>query len=384
MKLRHAARQLVEVLKAYYLKRCTPFMANWIILSRCNCRCPFCELGDKSKQRPDQELSTKRCLELADELAEIGIRVATLSGGEPFLHKDLFLILERLKKHDIDTGIVTNGFSLRRLNDEEIQSMKNNLNSLVISLDSSLAEEHDQLRGFAGLFNRIIEGVRNLQGRGFSRIAFETIIMGPNYKRIPEIVRLAKDLDIQKVMFRPINKIANFPQLGIAPRKDEFADLDVEDVARYVDEGVRVARRLRVDTDLSFNRKWIMAYLRKLNTDAGYFHDDVMGNYFCFIPYIYIVINFDGELLPCLLLRGDGNVTCNPLKDERGKSDHIRGRLARRDFFDACKYCFDQANNNFRFSAFCSPLRNVHSLGLLAKDMLSVYGRFHQPRNRIG
>jgi MoaA/NifB/PqqE/SkfB family radical SAM enzyme len=367
---------LTSVAKSYYLKKDSPCIANWIITAQCNCKCPFCELGIENLYKPDEELSTERCFEVIKEMKEIGIKVVTLSGGEVFLKKDFFKILAELKRNGMKIGIVSNGLLLNSLSEEKIEMLKRNLDSLVISIDSSIAEEHNEYRRTPMLFQLIMKGIDKLQGYGYTNITFESIIMGQNYKRIPELVALTKKKRVKRIMFRPINIISNFPQLTPVSNKDEFADYDVNEIIKYIDIAIKKAKELEVNTDLHVNRKWVVEYFKNLNKKDGYFHDRVMSNYFCFIPFTYLIVNYNGDLLPCLLLRGKGNILQNSIKEERRKSNSIREQLAKREFFPECNCCFDQANNNVRFSAICSPIRNIGVMKELVKDFSSVNKRF--------
>ncbi len=369
-------KEVGKLLNVYYRKKDEPFIANWIITAQCNCKCPFCELGIENKYKPEEEVSTERAFELIDEMKEMGIKYLTLSGGEVFLRKDVYEIIVRLKEAGIKVGIVTNGLLLNSLKEDKFKILLENLDTLIISLDSSVAEEHNHFRRTPMLFELIMKGVDRFKAAGYDNICFESIIMGENYKRIPEILELAKEKGVMKVMFRPINIESNFPQLGTVCNKDEFADYDVDEIVKYIDLGVAKAKELDIDCDIGFNRKWLVEYFRNLKVKKGFFHDRVMGNYFCFIPFTYVIINYDGGLLPCLLLKPRGNVREGKLCDERKKADCVRKRLAGRKFYDICNCCFDQANNNVRFSTMCSPVRNIWSLPKLASDLKSVKRRF--------
>lgn len=370
------AKSLFSVLKSYFLKMDSPFIANWIITSQCNCKCPFCELGVKNIYDPKKELSTERCFELIQELKKMRIKFLTLSGGEVFLRKDIWKILEKLKQAEIKTAIVTNGLMLNSFSKSRIKFLKNNLDSLIISLDSTIPKEHNKFRGMPKLFQLIMKGIEKFQKNGYTNIVFESIIMRQNYKQIPELIKLTKQKRIKKIMFRPINIISNFPNLSHSPNKDKFANYNVNEIIRYIDTGIKVAKKLAVDTDLFFNKRWLIEYFKNLNIKKGFFHDRVMGNYFCFIPFIYIIINYNGDLLPCLLLKGKGNIMKNKLELERNKSNSIRKRLAKRDFFEVCNCCFDQANNNVRFSTLCNPFRNLKSIKSMIFDIISVKKRY--------
>jgi MoaA/NifB/PqqE/SkfB family radical SAM enzyme len=371
-------KNLSKLLKIYYQKKDSPFIANWIITSQCNCKCSFCELGIENKYNPAEEVTTERAFEIVHELKEIGVKYVTFSGGEVFLRKDIWDIIKELKTNGFKVGIVSNGLLLNSLSKEKIEFMNQYLDTLVISIDSSIPSEHNMFRNTPQLFELIMKGIIKLQLQGFKNITFESIIMSQNYKRIPELIQLTKDIGIRKIMFRPINIISNFPQLSKVSNKNEFADYDVEEIIKYIDLGIEKAKKLKVDTDLMFNRKWITEYFKNLKVKDGFFHDKVMKNYFCFIPFAYVIINYNGGLLPCLLLNEKGNIREGCLKEERKKADGIREQLGRREFFDICNCCFDQANNNVRFSTMCSPVLNVKSLKLLFNDVMSVKRRFEK------
>jgi len=136
--------------------------------------------------------------------------------------------------------------------------------------DSSVSEEHNKFRNTPMLFELIMKGITKLQLHGFKNITFESIIMGSNYKRIPSLIELTKEIGVRKIMFRPINIISNFPQLSSVTNKNEFADYDVEEIIKYIDLGIAKAKELNVDTDLIFNRKWITEYFRNLKVKDGF------------------------------------------------------------------------------------------------------------------
>ena len=369
-------KNLSKLMNIYYRKKDSPFIANWIITSQCNCKCSFCELGVEDKYKPEEEVSTERAFEIVKELKDLGIKYVTFSGGEVFMRKDIWEIIRELKNFDFKVGIVSNGLLLNSLSKERIEFMNKYLDTLVVSIDSSVSEEHNKFRNTPMLFELIMKGITKLQLHGFKNITFESIIMGSNYKRIPSLIELTKEIYVRKIMFRPINIISNFPQLSSVTNKNEFADYDVEEIIKYIDFGIAKAKELNVDTDLIFNRKWITEYFRNLKVKDGFFHDKVMKNYFCFIPFAYVIINYNGGLLPCLLLNEKGNVHEGCLREQRKKADGIRDKLAKREFFEVCNSCFDQANNNVRFSTMCNPLLNMRSLPLLFDDVKSVKKRF--------
>lgn len=377
MKTLQALSKLGSVFKAYYFGDCRPFHLNWIITSRCNCRCKFCEFGVNSIYHPNDELSTEECRRLADQLKEAGVKIIVFSGGEVFTRPDFFEILKYVKSLGLTAGVVTNGLLLSTFNEEKINCLKNNLKTLVISLDSPVAEEHDYYRGITGLFNNISRGVKKLQDAGFDRITFQSIIMEPNYRRIPELIEFAHQMKIKKVMFQPINKVTNFPQYDTLEYKDRFVIKDIEAVISFIDQGIKTAKTLRIDTDLIFNRDLLVSYLRNLNQHkGGYFHESVISNYFCFMPFIAGVIFHNADFSPCLMLKPVANLKNVSFKEARKQLTTIKKALKQREFPAECQYCFDQANTNMRFSILCNPIKNITRVRGLISDMYSIFKRF--------
>lgn len=78
---------------------------------RCNYACRACYLGPRLLRPGDRtarEGTTGQWLRLADEAGALGCSFATVTGGEPFLRKDILEILRGLSQHGILTEINTN------------------------------------------------------------------------------------------------------------------------------------------------------------------------------------------------------------------------------------------------------------------------------------
>ena len=92
-------------------------LAHIVPMRRCNLSCTYCnEYDDFSPPVPE-----KIMLERVDRLAEFGLTVLVISGGEPLMHPGLDNIIARARKHGMMAGLITNGYLLnvdriRRLN----------------------------------------------------------------------------------------------------------------------------------------------------------------------------------------------------------------------------------------------------------------------------
>ena len=112
-----------------------PVLAHIIPMRRCNLSCTYCnEYDDHSKPVPIEVM----CQRL-DRLAELGTTIVTISGGEPLLHPDLDPIFERIRRHGMNAGMITNGYLLTA---ERIQRLNRaGLEHLQISIDNVMPDD---------------------------------------------------------------------------------------------------------------------------------------------------------------------------------------------------------------------------------------------------
>lgn len=89
------------------------------ITSLCNERCLHCYIPGENKVH-GRMMSTENVIKLIDQFAEMqGLRI-TFSGGEPFLHKDIFKILQHSRKKDLMIFIQSN---ISTISDEDIRTL---------------------------------------------------------------------------------------------------------------------------------------------------------------------------------------------------------------------------------------------------------------------
>lgn len=137
----------------YHLTRCV-----WEITLACCFSCKYC--GSKGGKARENELSTAECLDVADQLSELGCRRVSLIGGEVFMRKDWKQIVSRLTGHGIKVNIITNGFIFR---DDLISDLREaNVESVSVSIDGPQAV-HDKYRQ-EGSYERAIKAIETLCG----------------------------------------------------------------------------------------------------------------------------------------------------------------------------------------------------------------------------
>lgn len=122
-------RGLQRVAKALLFTK-HPLLAHLIPIRRCNLSCTYCNEYDNFSP----PVLTEEMIKRVDALAELGTAVVTISGGEPFLHPDLDLIISQIRQRKMLSGVITNGYLM---NEKRIYQLNSaGLEYMQISIDN--------------------------------------------------------------------------------------------------------------------------------------------------------------------------------------------------------------------------------------------------------
>jgi radical SAM protein with 4Fe4S-binding SPASM domain len=178
---------LMQEMGARALKLGIPLGVQLDPTYRCNERCVHCYLD----HHDHGEMTTMEIKDLLDQLADAGVFFLILSGGEIFLRKDLFEIVEYARKLLFSVKLKTNAVMIRKTEAERIAALA--VESVQISVYSHKPEVHDAITKLPGSFNRTIEGARRLKEHGI-RVSFTNVLMKHNAGDYPEVRALAATL----------------------------------------------------------------------------------------------------------------------------------------------------------------------------------------------
>lgn len=144
----------------------------WEITLACCFRCRYC--GSRGGRARGDELSTAECLDVAEQLAELGCRRVSLIGGEVFLRDDWAQIAGRLTALGVRVAIISNGYLFSPALLAELKRI--GVESVAISIDGPEAV-HDAGRQ-PGSYRRCMEAVRALVGAGIPCSVISTLRHG--------------------------------------------------------------------------------------------------------------------------------------------------------------------------------------------------------------
>jgi AdoMet-dependent heme synthase len=142
-----------------------------VVGTLCNLKCTHCFISCSPTNDTHGMISKERVFEMLEKAKEKGVREYYFTGGEPFLHPDLFELIEATLRQGPLT-ILTNGILISENKARKIAEIAGNSEyslDLRISLDGMTAEENDEIRG-KGTFNKIISSVDRLYKNGITPI----------------------------------------------------------------------------------------------------------------------------------------------------------------------------------------------------------------------
>ena len=185
----------------------------WEITLACCFSCKYC--GSKGGKARENELSTQECLDVADQLAELGCRRVSMIGGEVFMRKDWKQIVKRLTDNGIAVNIISNGFIFTDEIINELRALK--VESVSISLDGPKAV-HDKYRQ-EGSFDRAVKALDALCAGGIFTSVISTL-NSENAMLLDETYELLKRYPIFAWQLQACSPMGNAANGGIDYRFD--------------------------------------------------------------------------------------------------------------------------------------------------------------------
>ena len=172
---------------------------SWNLTQRCNLLCAHCYMSAYPGAGNSGELSTDECRRVMDEIAQINPNVfLILTGGEPFLRKDLFDLAGYARDKGFTVVLGTNGVLLR---ERQARLMKEHgIQGASISLDSTDPQTHDDFRRLPGAWQGAVRATEILQAEGIP-FSLHMSVMDWNVEEIPAMVDLATSLKAHVLNF---------------------------------------------------------------------------------------------------------------------------------------------------------------------------------------
>ncbi|MEM8901799.1 MAG: GTP 3',8-cyclase MoaA [Bacteroidota bacterium] len=186
------------------------------VTDRCNLRCFYCMPAEGIQYLPRKELLTyEEMLRMLEIMSKMGIRKVRITGGEPFLRKDLIYFLEDVSQIEgIDSiHITTNGVLTTRFIP---QLVKIGVKSINLSLDTLNAERFKMITR-RDEFSRVMNCLEALTASPIKTKINAVIMEGKNTDDILDLAAYSVEnpVSVRFIEEMPFNgNGANYPILA--------------------------------------------------------------------------------------------------------------------------------------------------------------------------
>jgi radical SAM protein with 4Fe4S-binding SPASM domain len=164
----------------------------------CNQKCTYCynpwrEDGGAQMAAPDGSTLLKRVEKV---LAQLDVDHFTLTGGEPFAHKEVFALIERIRGAGVGVQMISNGGLIDEATAARLA--KFDISYVQVTLNGPDAALHGEHVGPGDHFARTLAGVRALQKHGVPVVGC-VVVTRKNARRVGETLTLWKSLGVERI-----------------------------------------------------------------------------------------------------------------------------------------------------------------------------------------
>lgn len=184
----------------------------WNLIRRCNLTCKHCYAISADKDFPG-ELTLEQVTDVLVDLKQFGVPALILSGGEPLLRPDLFVISRLAKTMGFYVGLSTNG---TLIDDHLINDIADvGYDYVGISIDG-MRDTHDKFRRMDGAFDKSMRGVRLCRDAGL-KVGLRFTMTQDNSGELPDMLDMIDHEGIDRFYFSHLN----YAGRGNHNRKDD-------------------------------------------------------------------------------------------------------------------------------------------------------------------
>lgn len=318
--------------------RFQPITLTFSVTAACQSRCQTCRIGETFHRHPERAKEDLRIDEIEKIFASMhSVYFFNMSGGEPFLRKDLPQIVELACKY-LNPRIVhtpTNAILTEKIAGDTrailkiIERYDPNIPFSVKPSIDGVGEKHDKMRGVSGNFKRLLKTIDALKEieKEYPNFHLElgTVISNMNVNELDDIEDFVHTLGVESYRNEVAEQRTEFFNIGdpITPDAATYQRL-IKDFARKVEGNIAKKKSLAKTTEA----------LRVV-------YYDIAGNILakkrqiipCYAGVSNVHINYDGGVWPCCVLGYD-----KPLGNLRDYDYDFQRLWASRQAQDVRKY----------------------------------------------
>jgi radical SAM protein with 4Fe4S-binding SPASM domain len=167
----------------------------YLFLTRkCNLSCQHCYIEGVGPAR-DQDFDLDTIKGLIDRAIPHGLKKVKVSGGEPFVRRDVMDVLKCLDERGLEIVLETNGTLFAPDTVEQLAALRKF--TVFISLDHADEAAHDKFRGLDGSYRKTVRVLREM-GQTAIQSVVTTTAMRYNYDSVVPIADMVLDWGIKR------------------------------------------------------------------------------------------------------------------------------------------------------------------------------------------
>jgi MoaA/NifB/PqqE/SkfB family radical SAM enzyme len=160
--------------------------------------------GMHAGMKEADEIPTAKMLEVLEDFRDMGVKAVTFSGGgEPLLHRDITLFMQRCLYYGIDLSLITNGQLLNNERAEVLAFAK----WVRVSMDYTTPEQMARSRRVPErLYGQVMMNLQTFARlkQPFCDLGVNFIVTRENHADLVPFARQMKELGVENVRFSPV------------------------------------------------------------------------------------------------------------------------------------------------------------------------------------
>ncbi|HUK87208.1 MAG TPA: radical SAM protein [Terriglobales bacterium] len=184
---------LVAEMGVKALRLGVPLAVQLDLTYRCNERCIHCYLDHDDHG----EMTTAEVKRVLEEMAEAGVFILTISGGEIMMRRDFFEILEHARRLMFCVKLKTNAVMIHEREAARIRDL--GVESVQVSIYSHRPEVHDAITLLPGSLKRSLDAIRFLKSQGL-KVIMANVLMTQNMRDYQGVRALAEELGVSSTL----------------------------------------------------------------------------------------------------------------------------------------------------------------------------------------
>lgn len=181
-----------------------PVFFNIEPTNNCNLACPFCSSGTGFGKRKKGFMPLVLFKKIVDEVALFAYKISLYNLGEPFLHNDIFEMINYAAKKNISVSLATNGTLLDKAQIGRL--IGSGCEELIFSIDAATPETYGKLRR-GGDFSKLKENIsyllhlRNNSAKATPKVSVNFIVTSENELEMADFLKMGQILGVDICSF---------------------------------------------------------------------------------------------------------------------------------------------------------------------------------------